>query len=228
MIEERTDGWLSTREAAERLGLTPGRVRELIVSGALPASRIGNRYVLRREDVEERQDHRPGTGRPYSPRRAWALILLASGLTPPGIDPVTLSKLRRLLRERDFWSTRSRFAARAERRDLRAHSSDLARLEAEPDLVMTGPRVARAAGLDLVAPDAALEAYVDEHLAHRLTSRYRLRPADRPNVVLRVVPPDVWAELKGRPAPAPAVALDVAEDRDPRSQAAARVFLARK
>ncbi len=49
------------------------------------------------------------------------------------------------------------------------------------------------------------------------------------NVVLRVVPDDVWAEfLKGRPhAPEAAIALDLAGDVDSRSRAAGEKLLHR-
>jgi hypothetical protein len=59
-----------------------------------------------------------------------------------------------------------------------------------------------------------------------LVSRYRLRPSDRPNVVFHVVPSEVRPWLSGRIAPKPAVALDLADDRDPRSQQVAQDFLA--
>jgi excisionase family DNA binding protein len=225
MVEERVSDWISSAEAAERLGLTPGRVRELIASGALHAHRVGNRFLVSRDDVEARASSEPAVGRRFSPRRAWAIILLDSGIVPPGLDQVTLSKLRRILREKDLWSIRPRLASRAERRQLRAHSSDLARLDAEPGVVRTGARHAASAGLDLVAPDAPVELYVDVPTAERLAARYRLRPADRPNVVLHVVPAEVRAWLPDSVAPKSAVALDLADDRDPRSQDVARAFL---
>lgn len=89
----------------------------------------------------------------------------------------------------------------------------------------TGARHAADVGLGLVASDAPLEVYVDHATADRLVLRYRLRPSDRPNVVLHVVPSEVRGWLKGRVAPPDAVALDLADDRDPRSQEVAREFL---
>jgi excisionase family DNA binding protein len=226
VIEESASDWISSAEAAGRLGLTSGRVRELIASGALRARRVGNRFLVSRNDVDARASGGAAVGRPFSPRRAWALILLASGLVPPGLDPVTLSKLRRVLREKDLWSIRPRFASRAERRELRAHSSDLARIEAEPGVVLTGARHAAAAGFSLIASDAPVEIYLDVPTAERLVAQYRLSPSDRPNVVFHVVPSEVRSWINGPVAPRPAVALDLADDRDPRSQQVAREFLA--
>ena len=227
VIQERLSDWISSAEAADRLGLTAGRVRELIASGALRARRVGNRFVVDRVDVDARASGGTMVGRPFSSRRAWALILLASGSVPPGLDRVTLSKLRHVLRGKDLWSIRPRLASRAKHRELRAHSSDLPRLEAEAGVLRTGARSAAAAGLGLVAPDAPVELYLDASTAERLVVRYRLRPSDRPNVVLHVVSADVRSWLSGPVAPWPAVALDLADSRDPRSQGVARELLSR-
>jgi hypothetical protein len=200
-------------------------VRQLVASGAIGSRRIGSRYLVRRDDVEARADAGAPPGRPYSPRRAWALVLLAGGITPAGLDPVSLSKLRGVLRGSTLWELRSQLGSRAMRRDLRAHSSDLPRLEAEDGVVLTGARHAPEAALDLIAPDAPVELYVDSATADRLVARYSLRPSDRPNVRLRIIPPGIRPWLDGRVAPRLAVALDLAEDRDPRAQAVAREAL---
>jgi excisionase family DNA binding protein len=57
---------LSTTQAAERLGLTPGRIRQLIDAGQLPAIRIGERWVIEARDVERFARQPPG--RPHHPR----------------------------------------------------------------------------------------------------------------------------------------------------------------
>jgi hypothetical protein len=123
---------------------------------------------------------------------------------------------------------RARFATRAERRVLRAHASDLARIAADTSVVRSGAGAAADAGLPLVAPGAPLELYVDAATANRLAERYRLSPSPLGNVTLRVVPDDVRAWLSSPVAPWPAVALDLAEDGDPRSLDVARSALSRR
>lgn len=59
---------LSTREVAERLGISPNRVRQLISSGQLPAERVGKVYVVREGDL--RRFARQPPGRRGKPRRA--------------------------------------------------------------------------------------------------------------------------------------------------------------
>lgn len=52
---------LTTAQAAERLGLTPGRIRQLARAGVLRSVKIGRDWLYRLEDVEEydRNRHLP-------------------------------------------------------------------------------------------------------------------------------------------------------------------------
>lgn len=98
-------------------------------------------------------------------------------------------------------------------------------MEDEDGIVRTGPRFAADAGLGLIAPEAPVELYVDAATARRLERRYRLHPSDDPNVILRVVSDEVRDWLTEPVATRSAVALDLAEDRDPRAQQVAREAL---
>jgi excisionase family DNA binding protein len=228
MVDAIRADWLSPAEAAGVLGVSPRRVYALIDDGHLRAERVGDRILVHRGSVEARASGAPASGRPFSARRGWALLLLAAGIEPEGLAPDARSKLRRMLRERDLWAMRARLGTRAERRVLRAHSSDLARIAADPAVVRTGAGAAADAGLPLIAPGALLELYVDTATAGRLVERYRLVAGSGGNVTLRVVPDEVRAWLTGPIAPWPAVALDLAEDGDPRSRDVARAALARR
>src|SRR5262245_15190195 len=54
---------LTTTEAAERLGVTVGRVQQLIWEGKLPAQLLGRDYVIKEDDLAL-VANRPGRGRP--------------------------------------------------------------------------------------------------------------------------------------------------------------------
>lgn len=43
---------LTTKEAAERLGVSPARVRRLVLDGRLPAEKFGRDLVIYETDVE--------------------------------------------------------------------------------------------------------------------------------------------------------------------------------
>lgn len=51
---------ISSKEAAEKLGLSLRRVQALITSGRLPAQKIGNSYVVNEKDLELVKKRTPG------------------------------------------------------------------------------------------------------------------------------------------------------------------------
>jgi excisionase family DNA binding protein len=53
---------LSVTETAERLGVIRQRVLQLINAGKLPATKVGNAYVIKESDLELVKDRK--TGRP--------------------------------------------------------------------------------------------------------------------------------------------------------------------
>lgn len=228
MVQEirRDEDLLSTSEAAARLGVSRQRVRDLVAHGQLHARRVGNSVVIERSAVEARRAARPGPGRPFSPRRAWAILVLAEGSVPGWLDAVSRSKLRSVLRSRNLADLRPRLVARADRSEFRAHPSDLSRIAAEQGVLRTGASAAVAVGIDLVAP-GLLDAYVSSERFDEIVKRYRLRESGDPNVTLRRVPEDV-PFFDGRAvAPRAAVALDLLDEADPRSREAGKRALAR-
>jgi len=64
---KRLTGWLTTREAGDALGLTPGRIRQFYLEGRLPATKRGRDLLIRARDLKRVRDRRPG--RPSGP--AW-------------------------------------------------------------------------------------------------------------------------------------------------------------
>jgi excisionase family DNA binding protein len=218
--------YASPADTAATLGVSVRRVYELIASGRMPAERIGHRLVVERAAIDAWKKARSPGGQPFSPSRAWGLLLLAGGELAPWLDPVSRSKLRGILRERSLRELRSRLERRAERHAFRGHPSDLRRLASEPGVMRSGASAARDVGIDLVVSDY-LDAYVPGSRFDRLVRRYRLRPSRDPNVILRRLPDLAFGWESRAIAPAPAVAIDLAEEPDPRSQEAAERALRR-
>lgn len=46
------ENWLTTKEVAEKVGLTYVRINQLIKSGFLPAEKRGRDYFIRESDIE--------------------------------------------------------------------------------------------------------------------------------------------------------------------------------
>ncbi len=51
---------LTTRQAAERLGVTDSRIRHLVLEGRLPAEKFGRDLVIREHDLRLVEDRKPG------------------------------------------------------------------------------------------------------------------------------------------------------------------------
>lgn len=57
--------YLSVKEAADYLGVTRGRVNQLINTNLLKAEKVGAYWVVERKSVEERKKSNPQPGRPW-------------------------------------------------------------------------------------------------------------------------------------------------------------------
>lgn len=51
---------LTTQEAADALGISPRRVRELITDRRLPAEKKGRDYLIKEKDLKLVEDRKPG------------------------------------------------------------------------------------------------------------------------------------------------------------------------
>ena len=193
------------------------RARLLAANGGIPAQKIGGRWLVERNGVEKRRSRGSAGGRPFAPRNAWAMLSLASGGEAAGVDPVVSSRLRRALALEGLGALALRLERRAEVHRYSGHPGEISYLLADKRLVVSGISAAQAVGLDVLAGNEA-DGYISNSELEGFVGEHALLPAAAldANVVLRVVPGDVWAEfLKGRPhASEAAIVLDLAEDAD--------------
>lgn len=217
---------ITVPEAARVLGLSPDRVRALAVHGQLPASKIGDRWLIERAAVEARQRLDAQPGRPFAPPNAWALLLLASGEDVSGIDPSVRSRLRRALALEGLEKLGPRLIRRAASHFFSAHPGELSYLLKDPALVRSGISAAGEYGFGLISAQEA-DGYLPESALKKFAASHALSPAGLDgNVRLRLVPEKAWRLLASAPiAPIAAVALDLAEEPDPRSSRAGRAAL---
>jgi excisionase family DNA binding protein len=215
------DDAVPASDAARLLGLSLQRVRALIAEGELPGQKVAGRWFVDRSAVERRVRDPKLSGRPYSPAHAWGLIALAEGENPKWLDPSNRSRLRRLLREQGLQDILPSLARRGRRLELRAHASDLLRIEAEPNVVRSGVSAASEHRLEIVAP-GVLEAYVPARRLSQLERRYRLKPSADANLILHVVDGPWPFASDRRVAPRLAAVLDLLDHDDERSRRAAQ------
>lgn len=217
---------VSVPEAAIALHVSSGRVRAMAAQGRLPASKIGGRWLIEKAAVEERLRQSPAGGRPLEPHNAWALVLLASQQDVGEIDPSVRSRLRRALANDGMNKLASRLARRAEVRMFSAHPGEVQYVVDDPSLIRSGISAAGAYGFDL-ASGAESDGYLRAGELSNFVSNHALTPVGPDgNVTLRLVPERSWRFLDGLDiAPVAAVALDLAEDPDPRLAKAGRIAL---
>jgi hypothetical protein len=220
---------LSIPEAARELDLDPSRVRALVSAGELRGVKLGERWAVESAEVARRQrDPRPA-GRPLKPVNAWGILSLASGLDAPWLEPSVRWRLEQSLAFRGLAGLRARLSQRAEVHRFRAHPGELRHLRKQSDLVNSGISAAGAYGLKL-APGDEVDGYVRARALKRMQRDHALEPVQigPGNVVLRAVPDPAWhINPKEGVAAIAAVAVDLADDPDPRSARAGRNLIER-
>jgi excisionase family DNA binding protein len=209
---------VSIPEAASGLGLSAGRVHAMVVNGQLPAAKVGGRWLIERGEVERRRRQGSLKGRPFAAHNAWILLCLASGENPEGVDPSVRSRMRRALSSEGVEKLGPRLVRRGESHYYDAHRGEIPYIVEDPRFIASGVSAAGAHGLDLVSGSEA-DGYVRAGDLEEFIANHALRPAAHgSNLRLRVVQDRAWHFLEGaRVAPIAAVALDLAEDTDPRS-----------
>ena len=170
---------LSVNEAGLALGVSRRRAEALISSGALPAERVGGRWVVTASSVR-RLDHVMWreAGRPLSQATAWSK--LEHALQSGSNSRAELDRRRRQLR------------SRAEHYSFYVHPSQLEKLANSSDVVVSGRRAAIAMGVP-VDDDDNLDIYVrDNDVAHIQTRFGARRVTEGDNVIFHVVKESVW------------------------------------
>lgn len=217
---------ISLSEAARSLKLSPARMRVLASRGQLSAEKIADRWMVERSAVEQRRKQKPPRGRRFTPRNAWAVLLLASGEQPPQLDPSVRSRLKRALALEGLGDLAPRLEDRADVFIYNAHPGEIPYVLEDEALVRSGISAADSVESGLLSGQEA-DGYLAESRLQSFGTQHALSPAGpEGNVRLRVVPDDIWPILRRQSvAPQAAVALDLAAELDPRSRAAGKGLL---
>ncbi len=208
---------MGTAEAAERLRVSPQRVRALWREGVLSGRIMANRLLLARASVLDLADRdRPAT-RPLSARNAWTLLLMLAGEPSPRASASELSRLRRLVSDREVNALAALVRARARRVRLDGVAGAGAYVLSDGNVVPAGATLAHR-WTDLVA-EGITEVYATESAAQKMADRLRLWPDPRGPIVVHAVRDDLSHLLLDRAEmPASVVAVDLLDSGDPRSR----------
>ncbi len=211
----------SSKEVAEKLGISVQRVRALAGASRLDAHKVGDRWLV---ESLPRHDLGSRAGRPLASGSAWALLAELCGTVPGWIHAAALSRLRRRLRD-PHWLVRALVHGQPRSKVLawRALPADLPRIRREAGIVLTGLS-AVSAGLDIVPERAGIDAYVDAKTLGFMEKRYRPgKSSEESNLTLRI-PTHPWV-LSFAEAPLAVAAADLLASPDPRRARAAREAL---
>lgn len=185
---------LGSSEAAEAIGVSSGRVRQLAASGSLRGEKVGASWVFRERDVEDFVLRRRPRGRPLSAAVAWATLAEIAGRDTSGFPDYVRTRARRhaqrSLRELQPW-----LRNRAEERRLCAHPSAVDALREDPRVVLGGDSAAANHGSLLVSPEGAVTLYVRRRDVDGLCRDHGLVEPSRDgdaNVCVLAVADDVW------------------------------------
>ena len=221
MQDQHRSQRISVADAAARIGLDPSRVRALAKSGQLPAEKIANRWLIDAGSLDRRIGRSQVGGRPFEPRKAWALLFLFSSEDAAWLSIVDRSKLRAVVRDREFESVSPRLGRRAEVRFFAGGERARNDIVRASDFVRSGLSAAEHYGASLRS-GIVVDGYLPRRSADRLIYRHALREVDEreAEIVLRLA--DFWP-LGGRNvAPKAAVVADLLDSHDERTARAGR------
>ena len=210
---------VSVGEVADRLGVSPRRVRERIELGDLEARRVGRSWVVDESQIARSRR----VSRPMSVRVAWAFLDLLAGGRAESVSQPERSRLQR--KQEQLVSSvddgpalvRSWLRRRAMPLWLSAPTSDLEDLRQDNRLVLSGVSDARSG----ISAAEVVEAYVNRRNLAAVQSEYLLSLRGRHNVLLHVM--DV--PMPSDPVPLPVLIADLADHDGPRESAAAAALI---
>lgn len=197
-----TGDLLSVGEAAALLGVSRRRAEALIQSGALPAQRVGARWILSAGALRQTEHNMwREAGRPMSQRSAWMLIkqrLEGHSFARPALDQI-----------------RRRLRARATHCHLFVHPSRLQLVTDSPTVILGGRTAAQVAGVpidDSVAFDVYVRASAFEELIRESGAQ---RVNEGANLNVHVIEDEQWPFEPDQRVVSPWVAwLDLADSQD--------------
>jgi excisionase family DNA binding protein len=206
---------LSVPQAAVRLGVNERRVRQLIELHRLSAQKVGKRWIVASEDIDEMRKSDRLAGRPYSSRNAWALLVLAAGREPTWLSNPERIRLRGILESQGVAKLLPRLSRRSEVHEWYVHPSLLERLSADARTVVGG-----AGAVDALIDESVIELYIASSARQQIESEFFADSgADHPNVVVRSID-GPWPFDPGQKTADPIVAAADLLERAPDSRRA--------
>jgi len=226
------DGLISVQAAAQQLGVSPDRVRDLVKAGSLDAATPGREVLVTSESVARRAASNPTAGRPLTPANAWAVLWLASEQTPRWVSSSDLVRVRRFAaRPLSRWPRM--LVNRSHVHRVRVPDPILKRLQSLIGVTEGGAMAAVSHGSNLLPGVFEHEFYLTQAALHAVRGMRGVGwRSPSPNTVLRVLPDtlplDVITGVMHNVASRGMAAADLLDRGDERSRHAAAELLGRE
>ncbi len=219
---------ITSRQAAEQLGVTQQRIQALFAAGDVRGRMVAGRLVVDSGDIQARLVRRPGRGRPLAARVALGMLWELSGERAHWLGASERSRLVANIRNLNAEDVVLRVRRRATLHRYRILPTYVERLAADAACVAGGVDAASAVGADIIAIGFA-EVYTARSTHDRLVTQYAMveggNDADV-NVNLRVLDDDLTFLLSARThMPSAVVACDLMESPEPRTSRAGTLVL---
>lgn len=219
---------ITSRQAAEQLGVTQQRIQTLFAAGDVRGRMVAGRLVVDSGDIQARLTRRPGRGRPLAARVAWGMLWELSGERAHWLAASERSRIVANIRNLNAEDVVLRVRRRATLHRYRILPTYVDRLAADAACVASGVGAASAVGADIVAIGFA-EVYTARSTRDRLVKQYAMVEGGNDsdvNVNLRVLDDDLTFLLSARTRmPSAVVACDLMESPEPRTRRAGTLLL---
>ena len=213
-------------EAAERLGVSPRRVRQMLSDGTIEGHRVGRGWSIEERAITTAAACRRPAHRPWTARSAWFVLALADG-TEPRCSSYERSRAERRLAV-GLPNLLDRLGSRARRLSFYTHPGTRDRIAVQPGVVRTAASASPERGLGIVG-SGPLDAYLKSSDLQAIRDAFVMEErSERANVVFRAVEDQLWPFPGGASvAPPSVVAVDLLESQDERSRRAGAELLQR-
>lgn len=216
--------YVSTAEAADRLGVSQRQVRNMVAHGQLDILEAASTLLITNDSLIRAMQTPRRAGRAWSPRVAWAALDLLGGGEAKWLQPSERYRLRQSLKTRTVDEVMAAARNRATVRRFRATSEAVTRLREHVAVTggsaMQDPDIASQFGL--AGGGGFLDGYVPAGVADEMAEAFYMEEDPSGNVTLREV--EFEEALKQYPLIA-AIALDLAGSLATREHRAGRSVL---
>ena len=224
--------YLSTKAAAEELGVSRHQVAMLAKNGEVNSLKVENVLLIDPFSLRQYKQLHRGMGRPLSPPVAWAALWLLSGLDAPWLSYPQrrrlLIKLRDISPEDLVWQTRKRSTLRLFK------AAPAALPEVRKLIVLSGKSTDRPDIFGMPRNVNEVEGYAGHEELEQLRERFNLYEDVTGNLLVHTMGPyevpwpdgDVIRAAGERQLPVAAVAADLSASLDPREARAGITALA--